>query len=280
MTRPASPFVVALSAMLALSGCGRERVTEHEVEPLSPLVHNMLSEAMSRLQRRDLKGALAAAERAREAAPGAYEVYLVEGQIRLAARDLEGARAALRDATKRNAAAARPWEMLGHVSIQERAFREAISNYSSAIAREESAFAWQGIGDAYRELYEPDSAAAAYHHALRVDETFTPAWAALAEIEEDAGNYAVALGHAERAVGSSPRSTSYQYLRARLLVQSGRAWEAIPILEEIVQRDSTHVGGLYNLGLAYVAVGQQDLGDATLARAARVRHLSRVRKPL
>jgi tetratricopeptide (TPR) repeat protein len=200
--------------------------------------------------------------------------------VLISAREFPAAVQALERAVALDPSSSRAWEMLGHARFQSRRFRDAISAYEQAIAYENTPFLWQGIGAAYQELFRPDSAAAAYRQVLRLDSTFAPAWAALSEIAEDDGDLAEALRAAERASIRAPRSVPYQFMRARLLVRLNREREGIPILEEIVQRDSTHYGALYNLGLAYRQTGREDEALDVLEKSARLRDRMTDRKPL
>lgn len=248
--------------------------------PPSPEAASYLRGALRMAQQGEIEGAKEAVERARRTSPDAPDVYLIEGQILLAARDFAGAASALEHAARLRPDDARTWEMLGHAAFQQRGFRTAIAHYRRAAAIEETPFVWQGIGTAYRELYEPDSAVKAFEHVLSLDSTFAPAWADLAEIEEDAGDFAKALHHAERASIASPRTAAYQYLRARLLVEIGRSDDAIPLLEELVHRNPTDHSSLYTLGLAYRNVGNEAMAESTLVRAARARSTAAQAKQL
>ena len=161
--------------------------------------------------------------------------------------------------------------MLGHSSFQRRQYQTAIWQYRRAASLDETPFVWQGIGSAYRELYRPDSAFAAFEHVVEMDSTFAPAWASLAEIREDEGAFDDALRYAERASIAAPRFPAFQYLRARLLVEVGRPAEAVPILEEIVHRDPEDFSALYTLGKAYLRIGETALAESTLVIADRLR---------
>ena len=274
-------YMLTALVLAGAFGCaGDEGERPKERAEVSPMAGSYLKGALRMAQQQQYEEALAAVERAKRLSPDAPAVYAVEGQVNLAAKKFEAARSALERAVELDPSEARNWELLGHTAFQSRQFRDALTYYQQAEEREPSLFVWQGIASAYRELYRPDSAAMAYRRVVSTDSSFAPAWAGLAEIREDEGAYEEALRFAEHASRSAPRAVPYQFLRARLMVRTGRAGEAIPLLEEIVHNNPTHYGALYNLGLAYQREGREDVASETLERAAQLRHRMRERKQL
>ena len=273
-------LVLSWMLVLLLPGCADEDRTASTASEPSPEAASYLRGAMRMAQRDQLEEAMAAVLRAKELSPEAADVYLVEGQILFAGRDFEGASDAFERAIELSPGDAKAWEMRGHTSFQRRQYQAAISHYRRAASLDETPFVWQGIGSAYRELYQPDSAFSAYQHVTEIDSTFAPAWASMAEIREDEGAFEEALRYAERASIAAPRAPAFQYLRARLLVEVGRAAEAVPVLEEIAHRNPEDFSALYTLGRAYMRIGESALAESTLVIADDLRRSASEQKKL
>ena len=95
----------------------------------------------------------------------------------------------------------------------------------------------------YKTLLAPDAPLSAYGRGY--------GHSILSEFYEDRGMMDSALVYAELAIRSEPTNPRYWLREGTILYEQKRYDEAIPKLEEAIQRGTTRVAAHFNLGLAY-----------------------------
>jgi len=104
----------------------------------------------------------------------------------------------------------------------------------------------------YKTLLAPDAPLSAYGRGY--------GHSMLSEFYEDRGVMDSALVYAELAIRSEPTNPRYWLREGTILYEQKRYDEAIPKLEEAIQRGTTRVAAHFNLGLAYART--QRFGEA------------------
>jgi len=79
----------------------------------------------------------------------------------------------------------------------------------------------------------------------------------------------------DRAAEVDPAEPRVPQLRARLLIEAGRAADAIPLLEEVLTRDPHDFESRYRLSLAFRRLGQADRADEEMRRMKESQALRR-----
>jgi tetratricopeptide (TPR) repeat protein len=92
------------------------------------------------------------------------------------------------------------------------------------------------LGRMYHMARNKPRAIEMYHASLYASSGYPPALIGLGTIMEEQGEMAIAARYFGRAVRENPEEPLYKIRLARVMVQDGRGGEAIPLLEEIVQR--------------------------------------------
>ncbi len=94
-----------------------------------------------------------------------------------------------------------------------------------------------------------------------------PAWRRLGEIALEQRDYETADDAARRVLARLPSDLSALLLEGRVLVARGRAQEAVAKLEAVVADHSQEAPAHFELGKAYLAAGEIDIGRQSLSRA-------------
>jgi predicted Zn-dependent protease len=79
----------------------------------------------------------------------------------------------------------------------------------------------------------------------------------------------------DQAAQIDPAEPRVPQLRARLLVEAGRAADAVPLLEDVLARDPHDFESRYRLSLAFRRLGQTDRADEEMHRMQESRALRR-----
>ncbi|HJP31093.1 MAG TPA: tetratricopeptide repeat protein [Candidatus Latescibacteria bacterium] len=130
---------------------------------------------------------------------------------------------------------------------------------------------WAGLGEAWYDLGEADSAAVAYDRAIELRPEAETPWNNLGVVYEEAGHTKQAEDAFRKALSLRPGWPEAQANLGRLLLHSGRAAEARPLLGRSAAR-SPSAGVLVNLGVAAARVGEMDLAAKAFADALDLEH--------
>jgi tetratricopeptide (TPR) repeat protein len=164
------------------------------------------------------------------------------------------------------------WSNLGNNSYLIRNYRNAVTFYWQELAENDTSFlAWRGLGRAYGELSIADSALVAFNKAIEYNPRFAGTYYSKSKFMEAEGNLLGALDMALEAWQLKPDNPEYQFHYGALLVKNQREEEAIPILEVVAEKWPWHNGALYNLGQAYVRLGQEQKAKVYLKKAEEAR---------
>ena len=253
-------------------------------EQAAPFVANM----HQAFEGNDFKAALAFADSAASYAPDYPEINYVRGQIYTAMRRYADAEAAFSSALASSPDLPGAWYQRGHNAFMQRKYREALSYYeqerelvaSSSDTKPAATPTETGlpaitaqIGRTYALLGNPDSAKIYYEQAIEADSLLPVAHAWMSELYENAGQLNDALRHALAALQANPNEVEYGYRVGLMLFQLGRAEEALPYFNTVVQFWPAHEGAVFNLGRTLQVLGREEEGQRFIDRIPEIRAL-------
>ncbi len=160
---------------------------------------------------------------------------------------------------------------LGNALFGHEKYRAALTHFKLEAVAQQASESWHAVAAAFRQLAMPDSARSAYQHILRLDSTYAPAHAGLAELSEQEGQFGAALEHAERALALQADQGRYLYLAGLMLTRLGRFEEAIGPLERALFVRPWDYSAAYTLGQALQQIGPEDEARQLLAQANALR---------
>lgn len=129
------------------------------------------------------------------------------------------------------------------------------------------------MGRTYAQLGVADSARNRFEEAIAARPKDADAYKALSEILEGEGKFDEALKNVSRAREIDPANLDYKFGKGSLLMRSGHYEEAVPLLQDVVEKRPYHQGAHYNLGQALVRVGRGDEAQTHLAKADSLQKL-------
>ena len=257
--------------LFASVGC-RSGAEETKRPTLDPVTARYLQTGTAALDAYQYEAALVYADSADRQRPNTPDVAFLRGRIYAEMADLGRSDSLYRQVLALTPGYPGAWNNLGNNAFRQKSYSEAISYYRNELEREPAPIPWRGIGRAYVELGKGDSARYALGQALELDSTYAPAYFNLALIYEDEGELDKALDHARQAWRLSPEDFDYRYLMASLMIKTrNHVEEAIPHLLAVTKHWPWHHASHYNLGQAYLLIGEQAKGEALIEQSEALR---------
>ena len=241
--------------------------------PMSPVVHELLTQADAALMRYEYDVAFAIADSAEKVAPDLADVPFLRGRIYAELLRLDEADAAYKEALAIRSAYPGAWHNLGNTAFRRQEYSQAISNYQKELDLNPDARPWRGMAKAYVELGKTDSARIAFEQALEMDSTYAQAYLGLALLLEDIGDMEGSLSASQRALHHHPESMEFRFNVGSALVKLGRPEEAVEYLKEVAEAWPWHQGAHYNLAQALVRMGQVEEAEIVQQRTEELRML-------
>ncbi len=163
---------------------------------------------------------------------------------------------------------------LGLNSFRGGKLRDAVNYY----LEEESevgpkAALYHELGRTYAKLGEPDSARAAYTMAIAIDPEHTTTYMWLGQLLEEAGDLEEALQMSLHGLGQRPDDLDYQYVVGTQYLRLDSVEAALVYLKPVAKKWSWHHGAQFNLGQAYMRLGQEAEAEIYFARAEKAQQL-------
>ena len=262
--------------MLLLAGCSKEQRVEklaskEQGQVVDPRARVLLKQAHEALAAREFESALASVHQVDRIQANLPEAQFIRGHVALAMYKYADARDAFQRILSRHPKYEAAWHSLGDVAYAEGNYREALRYYRREEAINPTPQTLFNVGNAYRMLESPDSAAVAYDASAELDRSYAPAYHARAELLELEGRYEEALPLARRAAEISPMEPRYQYLLGQLLYRTGRLDDAEGTLRKAAERAPWDYSTLYALGQVLQRQGRQVEATEMLTRAEEAR---------
>lgn len=280
------PVALLLIALLSW-GCARQSepprtASKPQGQSVDPRSRVLLVAAHKALDGQELHEALKLLDQVERYNPDLPEALFLRGHVWLAMGRFAEADEAFRSILARFPNYEAAWHSRGDVAFAQDRFRQALEYYRREDELNPTPQTWFNIGNAYRRIERPDSAADAFRRALKLNEAYALAHHALAELEEDKGAFEQALSRAQRALELDPGNVNYMYQTGSLLFQLDRLDDAEAVLRKAVATSPGHYSALYTLGRTLQrkdAVDEAnqflDRAEEARRRAARVRQASR-----
>ena len=124
-------------------------------------------------------------------------------------------------------------------------FRTAVQELESVVEAEPSSlFARYYLGRSWMGLGKPEQAKAAFLECVRLNQGFLHAYAKLAELALQSGDWKAGLEHAQKVLGLNPRSLDGQLLLAQAYMMKGELQNAGSVLRK-ARKLSPVPAGLY-----------------------------------
>lgn len=141
------------------------------------------------------------------------------------------------------------------------------------IVEELPARAHTALGRTHSKKEDLNQARAHLRRAIGADSSYAEAHFLLSEVYRSEGDLQNALRTARRAFALRPDSLSYRYRLGRLLVEAGSSRAGSDQLAEVLARDSTHRGALYNRARALRALGRAEEASSLTSRLDSLRRI-------
>ena len=242
-------------------------------QPMSPIVHDLLSRGDAALMVYDYDRAFALVDSAEVLAPALADIPFLKGRIYAELLRLDDADSAYYEALAIRPGYPGAWHNLGNTAFRRQEYSQAITNYHKELAFHPDARPWRGVAKAYVELGKTDSARYAFEQALRLDSTFAQAYFGLALLLEDVGDMEGALEASQKALKYHPESLEFRFNVGASLVKLGRSEEALNHLQAVIDGWPWHQGAHYNLAQALVRLGRVEEAEAVQQRTEQLREL-------
>lgn len=252
-----------LAIVLILSACSSR--DSH------PDVAELIQASQEALELRDYRRALSLADSALALDDRSADAHFVRGRIYFELQQWDNAEAAYLTVINIERDYPGVRHNLGNIYYGKRQNRQALGQFIQAVNDSAAAMSWHALGAVYDVLTKPDSAVAAFRQAIVLDSLYAPAHTSLADWLEQQGSYSESLVHTRIALSIRPNHLADQVRQGRLLLRLGRSDEAVPLLQEIIDRYPQNAEPRYILGQALQQLGQTDHSSRILAKADSLR---------
>lgn len=226
--------------------------------------------AMLELTRGNAAAARDLFERAARAAPEAVGPQLALAQVYWASGDIAKAEAVFRAALALDPAGPMTNRAFAAFLIAAKRASEAEPFLKTWVARSDDVSAGLVLADFYAALSRRDDALAALNTVRQ-----TPGPAALAatlrvvSLEHTGGRRAEAHSQLDTLIAANPQHVPAQLLKARFLLDEGRATEALPVAQRVISRRPEDAVAQYTLGLIYRALGNDQAATDAFTEALK-----------
>jgi tetratricopeptide (TPR) repeat protein len=236
-----------------------------ELAPGDLRIYGALARSMR--QRGDRDGEIAIYREVLEANPDDHATLVALADAQMAEDDLEGAIATLSEVERRYPDDSRSVVRLGFLFYEAQRMEEAAERFEQARqafpAEYEIAFF---LGVTYRRQNQDDHALAVLSSIPTEHRHFSEARTQMAAIYEKRGDFVRAREQVELAMSVEP-SRPLELYSAQLLSKSGEFEAAIDFLEELLEAEPDDDEVIYNLGVVYGEVDQNDRAIEYMRRA-------------
>ncbi len=163
------------------------------------------------------------------------------------------------------------WYQLALLAVGENNFRVATAHFRRVTQYEPTAAAWHGLGQAYFELGDGDSASISFNRSVTLDPNYVPVRLSLAKFHASSGQYAEAerelrdvLGDVD--AGGPSDAVEVRRQLANALIAQDHNDEAIVILEGLASSLPWDPQIQYDLGRSLRATGREAEANRAFAR--------------
>ncbi len=264
--------VLALSVVLMLFGCAPS--------DRQPDVTQFILRGNEAFQVGDYTGALRFADSALAHNSNSSDAHFLRGRIYFELEQWDHAEAAYLAVIDLEPDYPGVRHNLGNIYYFQRQYRSALTQFIQATKNSTSANSWHAAGVVYNALSQPDSAAAAFEQAIRLDSLYGPVHTSFADFLEEQGNYPEALERSRIALAIRPDHLPDLLRQGRLLLRLGHLDEAIALLQPIITGYPHHAEPRYLLGQALQQSGFLEQSAKFFSEADSLREIEQRRGQL
>ncbi|NND70079.1 MAG: tetratricopeptide repeat protein [Rhodothermales bacterium] len=190
--------------------------------------------------------------------PETIDSWTVYGRLQQYTGDLSSAREAFERAAELNPDEPSSWHELGNIAVAEQRYGDAVSAYRRGASQQSGPQLWHGLGRAYMEIGETDSARVALEKANELDAGYPGSRAALSELYERSGEIEKAISSMWEAQSLDEESIVYRSELGRLLVIGNRPAEAMVWLEPLLEYPPVRSQTLFAMSRALRQLGREE----------------------
>ena len=159
------------------------------------------------------------------------------------------------------------WYKLGVALRDHKTYQEAIEVYQRALALEQRATRWNGIGSVYSDLGRQEEALAAYGRAIELDPKYASPHNGVGNVYRALGRQEEALAAYGRAIELDPKLASPHHGVGNVYSDLGRQEEALAAYGRAIELDPKDASPHNGVGNVYRALGRQEEALAAYGRA-------------
>lgn len=258
------------SAEKQWSEAEKELETAIQLDPLNAAVLGPYAAFLAAHQGSN-KG-IARAQQFVNANPTNAQGHLILGALQFEANNNSSAKAEFERAIQLDPKNSQAYLQMGRVYEVESRADLAIGQYQKALDLQPNAPLGIMIGNLYLHQGALEIARQYFQRALDADPDNAIAMANMAWVDALEGkNLNVALGMAQRAKSLMPGLPAITDTLAWVMYKRGNYAEAIPLLQECVQKSPDSAEFRYHLGMTFVATGEREKGKEQLEAALRMK---------
>ena len=190
--------------------------------------------------------------------PETIDGWIVLGRMYQYTGDLKSSRGAFEKAVAIGPRDPAAWHELGNIAVAEQRYGDAIEAYRNGASESSGPQLWHGLGRAYIETGQLDSAKVALRKANQLDSRYPGSRAALSELYEVEGDIENAITSMWEAQSIDSESIAYRSELGRLLVIGDRPAEALVWLEPLLEYPPVRAQTLFALSRALQGLGRTE----------------------
>ncbi|MXZ17532.1 MAG: tetratricopeptide repeat protein [Rhodothermaceae bacterium] len=264
--------VFALSILLILFGC--------TPSDMQPDVTQFILRGNEAFQPGDYTEALRFADSALAHNSNSSDAYFLRGRVYFELEQWDHAEAAYLAVIDLEPDYPGVRHNLGNIYYFQRQYRSALTQFIQATESRTSANSWHAAGAVYNALSLPDSAAAAFDQAIRLDSLYGPVHTSIADLLEEQGYYPEALDRTRIALTIRPNHLPDRLRQGRLLLRLGHLDEATALMQPIITEYPHRAEPRFLLGQALQQSGFLEQSAKFFSEADSLREIEQRRGQL
>ena len=207
--------------------------------------------------------------------------YLLKGNIFTTVGQHDKAKSAYEKLVKIDPDYLSAWFKLGNNAYRKKQYQEAISFYnqeltgkqSNALQSKDKQITMLQIGRCYMHIGKVDSALIIYNECIKIDSLYSEVMGDVARLHIDNGDYKTAMEFANKAVTLDEKNIDYKYSLGTVYLKTNQYKQAVTYLQAVAGQRPFYEGAYYNLGQAFIRLGNNNIGSQYLLKADSIQTL-------
>ncbi len=240
-------FLPALVLVAMLSACTSNSSSQRVETAADSTLTEIIDQVDEALVNRNFARADSLSVRLVNEHPQEFLSWLTRGNTFLRLGRLDQAQAAFQKAHEIRPEHPAPLHELGNIAVAQQEYVSAVGFYRRAASGESGPQPWHGLGRAYLQIGNYDSARVALDKSIELAPTYAGNYAALSELDQIDGDHAQAVANMRRAFQLEPSSKLYRSDYGRLLTSAGQYAEALTVLQPLLEQPPVKAQTLFVL---------------------------------